>query len=156
MSSAVGARPRGVLTALDYQGPEEQRHAGLRAVRAVRHRTANALQVAFGWAQLGEEGKARDCLERMVREEALLSALGRSGDDAQQHALWQLMADAEEAGQALAFRGEPRTVRPGMLRDVVAQLGGAIGERRAGTLVIACGEDGVTVSRAEEAQDVRR
>ncbi len=66
-----------------YEGPSEHRHLLLRAVRAARHRTANALQVAFGWAQLEEPQKVRESLERIVREEALLSALGRSGDEGQ-------------------------------------------------------------------------
>lgn len=156
MLSAVGARARGALTALAHQGLSEDRRAGLRAVRAARHRMANALQVAFGWAQLGEAEKVQDSLERIVREEALLSALSRSADEEQQDALWQLMADAEEAGQALAFSGQPGEIRPGMLQDLVPQLRQALAERRAGTLMVACGEDGVKVSWPEEGSNVRR
>ena len=156
MSSAVGARARGVLTALDYQEQETERRAALRAVRAVRHRVANTLQVASGWAQLGEGEKAQEVLARMVREEALLSALGRAGDEAEQYALWQLLADAEEAGQPLAWRGEPGDIGPRTLQGLLPQLRRALADRRAGVLLIACAADGVTVSWPEEDLDVRR
>ncbi len=122
----------------------------------MRHRVANALQVAFGWAQLGEGQKAQEALERVVREEALLSALSHAGDPEEQYALWQLLADAEEAGQPLAWQGEPGSVRPDALRHLLPQMRQALDKRRTGVLLVICAADGVTVSWPEEDLDVRR
>ena len=123
---------------------------GLRAVRAVRHRTANALQAAYGWAQLGDEERTRLSLERLVREEALLSALSRSGREAEQFRLWQLLADAEQAGRRIAFWGEAANVRPGMLTALLPQLAQALAEGGPGGLRITCGDAGVMLFSSEE------
>ncbi len=139
-----------------YQEDAGGRRAALRAVRAVRHRVANALQVAFGWAQLGEGGKSQAVLERLVREEALLSALGRAGGAEEQYALWQSLADAEEMGQPIAWQGDPGSVRGDTLGDLLPKLGAALGDRRTGILLVTCAAEGVTVSWSEEDLDVRR
>ena len=139
-----------------YEGHSGHWHLSLRAVRAARHRTANALQVAFGWAQLGEPQKVRESLERIVREEALLSALGRSGDEGQQYAFWQLMADVEESGRHLAFFGRPGAIGPAALGELLPQLAAALQAGRTDALAVTCGEDGITLSWPEEDQDVRR
>ena len=138
-----------------YQEDAGGRRAALRAVRAVRHRVANALQVAFGWAQLGEGEKSQAVLERLVREEALLSALGRAGGAEEQFALWQLLADAEEMGQPLAWQGDPATVQRDTLNDLLPKLRAALATRRTGVLLVTCAAEGVQVSWPEEDLHVR-
>ncbi len=140
---------------MTYQKQQDPQRAALRAVRAARHRAANALQVAAGWAQLGEGRKTQQVLERIVREEALLSALGRAGSEDEQYTLWQLLADAEETGQQLAWRGEPADVGPATLERLLPQLSQALSDRRKGVLAIACLVGDVAVSWPEEELDVR-
>ena len=122
----------------------------LGALRAVRHRTANQLQVAFGWAQLGEAEGAREALERLVAEEALLSALSRSGDEAEQMDFWQVFAAAERAGQALSFRGRAADVAPGALRELLPRLRAGLA-RGAARVRVEVRADGTAAVAEEEA-----
>lgn len=137
-------------------GRPEEEAKGLRALRAVRHRTANALQVALGWAQLGEGDRAAEALARIVGEEALLSALGRTGSDREQYAFWQLFADAEEQGRPIALRGDPLSLQRGALAEATGCLAEALRQPRRGTILLTCGPQGIQASWPEEDNDVRR
>ena len=125
-------------------------------LRAARHRVANALQVASGWAQLEETERALAGLERIVREEALLSTLTRSASEEQQWAFWQILADAEEAGLRIAFGGAAEHVRPQTLAEVLPVLREAVGGGRRGAFAVVCAADGVHLDWHEEDSDVRR
>jgi len=126
---------QGAVIAPSRPGSDRGRKDWLEVVTALRHHSANGLQLALGWAQLGEAELARTALERLVREEALLSALLHSAEPGVQRAFLRLYREAECLGRGLELSGDPASVAAGALSGLVPELrrelraGGARGIR---------------------------
>jgi hypothetical protein len=99
------------VSALRYvrSRPGPAQASWLDVFRALRHRTLNRLQVAHGWAQLGEEEAARSALEEYLLEEQRLSALLASATRRDQRTLLTLLARCERAGRPVRLTGAVRT-----------------------------------------------
>ena len=117
--------------------------------RALRHRTLNRLQVAYGWAQLGEEEAARAALEEHLLEEQRLSALLASGDSPQQDTLLRLLAQCERDGRVVRLRGDAAAIGAPALQDLLSALRSAIESGGGEPLEIALTVDGARVVRGE-------
>ncbi|MDA8345704.1 MAG: hypothetical protein M0Z66_09505 [Thermaerobacter sp.] len=94
--------------------------------RALRHRTLNRLQVAHGWAQLGEGDAAREALEEYLLEEQRLSALLSSASGRQQRALLTLLAHCERKGRPVRLTGTAQTLGPAAIADMLGDLQRAV------------------------------
>lgn len=90
--------------------------------RSLRHKEMNRLQVALGWAQLGEVREVREALEAHVQEQILLHSILQGATLRQQAQIIRLLAHLERSGQAVSLQGAPRTATRAEASRVIAGL----------------------------------
>lgn len=78
--------------------------------RSLHHREMNRLQVALGWAQLGEVESVRTVLEEHVHEMSLLRCLLGAATACQQTRILRMLARLELHGQVVELRGAERAL----------------------------------------------
>ncbi len=117
--------------------------------RALRHRTLNRLQVAHGWAQLGEEEAARAALEEYLLEEQRLTALLSSVSRRDQRMLLTLLARCEREGRPLRITGTARRYERSQAAAGLAALQRVVSTSGLGTVEIVLLPDGVRVQVVE-------
>lgn len=102
---------------------EERRNQGVAAVfHALRHHEMNRLQIALGWAQLGEIAQVRETLEAHVLEQSVLRGLLGGASPRQQARILCALAALERHGQCVELRGETAPCRPEDAREVARAL----------------------------------
>lgn len=129
--------------------PGPAQAAWLDVYRALRHRTLNRLQVAYGWAQLGEGEAARAALEEYLLEEQRMSALLSSLSRRDQRLLITLLARCERQGRQVRLTGAARRCEPQQAALGVQELRRAIAANGPGALEIALLPEGVRVREIE-------
>ncbi len=120
----------------------------LNVYRPLRHHVLNRLQVAYGWAQLGEGEEARAALEDYLQEEQRLSALLSSLGRRDQRALLTLLARCEREGRPWRLSGPALSLPKAAAAAAVAALRREM-ERGPGPIEIALAEDGVRIVPSE-------